>query len=227
MTLGVDKPSNTVVVWDLPIRLFHWLVVIDFVFLVVTGNIGGDWIIWHIRAAYIMSGLVLFRILWGVLGSYHARFHHFVTSPIKVLQYLTALVKGKAPAYYGHNPAGAVMVIILLFALLVQFLAGTVITDDIMWYGPFYGWVTESLASLGTRIHHQMEIILLVLVGIHILAVLFHQLRLKEKLIQGMVHGKKMTTPTPPQTVSVNYLSLTLSIIVASIWVWWLWSLPV
>lgn len=225
MTPG--NPSPQVLVWDLPLRLFHWLLVINLVFLVVTGNIGGDWVIWHIRAAYIMSGLLLFRIMWGGWGSHHARFGRFVVSPSLSVKYLASMFQGKTKTYYGHNPAGAFMVVIMLFALLVQFVAGTVITDEIMWFGPFYNWVSESLASLGTRIHYQMELVLIVLASVHVLAVLYHQLVLKEKIIEAMIHGKKTMSNKMAESVTVNYLALVIIVILCASWVGWLWSLPI
>ncbi|TQV71396.1 branched-chain alpha-keto acid dehydrogenase subunit E2 [Aliikangiella marina] len=227
MKQSSPETLQMVLVWDWPIRLFHWLLVANLVFLITTGNVGGDWIIWHIRSAYILSGLILFRILWGVFGSYYARFHQFVVSPFKSFSHLMSLIKGNPSKHYGHNPAGAVMVIVLLVALLSQFLAGTVISDDIMWYGPFYSWVSESLSSLGTRIHYQMEIVLIVLAAVHILAVMYHQFVLKEKLVQAMLHGKKEKEANEPRTVSFNPIVLIVIVLFCVAWVVWLWSLPV
>jgi len=222
-----DLPIRMVTVWDLPIRIFHWLISFNVIFLLVTGNIGGDWILWHIRAAYLLSGLIIFRILWGIKGSYYARFSSFIVSPIKGFTYLKQIFSGEAEPHYQHNPAGALMVLVLMIALSTQFLAGTVITDDIMWYGPFYQWVSGALAEMGTALHHQMEWVLIGLVILHIAAVMFHQFWLKEKIIQAMIHGKKHRQEQSAKPVVVNRLVLIGILVLSGIWVYWLWGLPI
>ena len=111
--------SRTVRVWDLPTRLFHWLLAILVVAAYVTAEIGGSLIEWHGRVGIAITGLLAFRLVWGVIGSTYARFADFVPTPARLLRYLTLLLRGREPRHLGHNPAGAVMILYLLGATLV------------------------------------------------------------------------------------------------------------
>ena len=111
---SVSSMTIRIQVWDLPIRLFHWLLVLAVIGLFVTGKLGGNWMEWHKRLGYFVLGLVIFRILWGVFGSFHARFVNFVRSPMTVWNYMKALGRKESLHYLGHNPMGAFSVIAML-----------------------------------------------------------------------------------------------------------------
>ena len=119
-------------VWDLPIRLFHWLLVLGIVLSFVTVKIGGNAMELHARVGYCVLTLIIFRICWGFIGSHHARFIHFVPSPKGLLNYLS----GKAKARLGHNPLGALSVLGMLSILLLQALSGFMSDDEIANTGP-------------------------------------------------------------------------------------------
>ncbi|MCU7959537.1 MAG: cytochrome b/b6 domain-containing protein, partial [gamma proteobacterium symbiont of Bathyaustriella thionipta] len=113
--------SKRVYVWDIFVRLFHWTLVLAF----VTAYISGDEVEWlHVYAGYIIAGLILFRLVWGVIGSPNARFSHFMRSPKAAIDYIRGLIKGDAKNYTGHNPAGGWMVILLLTSLTLTTLSG-------------------------------------------------------------------------------------------------------
>jgi cytochrome b len=221
------NPNSLSKVWDVPTRVFHWALVCLFLFLIVSGEVGNDWMRMHMLAGYLLSGLILFRLIWGVAGSYHARFTNFVRSPRKTLHYLQQLVKGQPNHYAGHNPAGAVMVIALIVGLSIQALTGLVTTDDILWNGPFYPIANEDLRELGGTIHRLLESGLKFIVSLHIIAVLIHKFVLKEPLIAAMVHGRKPLPPMEKIKVEVRISVLILAIAVSAAWVAWLWSLPI
>ena len=210
----------------MPTRIFHWLLVSLFIFLVVSAEIGGQLMRWHILSGCLLSGLILFRIIWGFCGSHHARFANFVRSPEVTLIYLRDLIRGNADSYAGHNPAGAIMVLLLLIALLIQALSGLVNSDDILWSGQFYRWVPDSIADFGGMIHYLLESGLKLLVITHILAVLVHQFYFKEPLIGAMFHGHKPLPAKHTIEISTRPKVLVAGLIITFIWVGWLWLLP-
>ena len=228
---NVGASPAKVRVWDIPTRVFHWAIVALFLFLILTGE-NGDWLERHMQAGYLMSGLVIFRILWGFLGSYHARFTTFLRSPVAVARYtFSLLTSGRVGHFHGHNPAGSYMVMLLLLGLLLQAAAGLVTTDDIFWAGPFYESVPDSVAELGATFHRTFPTYLQVFVLVHILAVLYHKFRFHETLIMAMVHGKKNAEfeqgkKLPDLYDGVSIPKLIISSLFVAIWLGWLFSKP-
>ncbi|MFP5394108.1 MAG: cytochrome b/b6 domain-containing protein [Gammaproteobacteria bacterium] len=130
-----EQASRGILVWDLPTRLFHWLLVAAVTVAIVTGELGGDWMAVHGKAGLAIVGLVSFRLVWGLVGSTHARFLSFIPTPGRVRSYLTGRWEG-----HGHNPVGALSVFALLAALGVQAGTGLFANDDIAFTGPLYRW---------------------------------------------------------------------------------------
>jgi cytochrome b len=178
-------------VWDLPTRLFHWAMVA----IVLAQWCSGEWNLlpmeWHFRLGYATLALVLFRIGWGFLGSDSARFSHFVRSPRVVRAYLPHLGTRQPEALAGHNPLGGWAVIALLAALLVQAVSGLFATDDISLYGPLAERVSSATAQALTSLHHSMSNVLVLLIGLHLLAIAWHALFKRENLARAMVSGRK------------------------------------
>jgi cytochrome b len=179
-------------VWDLPIRLFHWLLVICIVASFITVNIGGNAMEWHARVGYCVLTLIVFRICWGVIGSHHARFMNFVPSPKGLLAYLS----GKTKAGLGHNPLGALSVMGLLFSVGLQAVTGLFANDDIMFEGPFAKYVSNSTVEFLTSIHHLNEKVLIILIALHLCAILFYQKFKGENLVRPMLLGDKEIDPS-------------------------------
>jgi cytochrome b len=185
-------------VWDIPIRLFHWLLVMSVIGLFVTGKLGGNWMIWHERIGYFVLGLLLFRLIWGVVGSTHARFVNFVRGPRAVWSYVRTLfgkarceLESGATQSVGHNPLGALSVIVMLCVLLFQVVSGLFADDDILLRGPYASMVGSEWSSLLTKLHKWNSDVILVLIAIHILAILFYTYVKKESLIKPMITGLK------------------------------------
>ncbi|WP_439112192.1 cytochrome b/b6 domain-containing protein [Hydrogenophaga sp.] len=184
-------------VWDLPTRLFHWALACCVVGLLITGNVGGNWMNWHLRLGYAVLTLLLFRLVWGLIGGHWSRFSSFLYTPSTALNYL----KGQARPEHttGHNPLGALSVFALLAVLLAQVGSGLISDDEIAFFGPLVAFVSGETVSQATRYHKSIgKFIVLGLVLLHIAAILFHKLVKKEILVLPMVLGDKaVSTPMP------------------------------
>lgn len=177
-------------VWDLPTRAFHWILVMCVVALVITGNVGGNWITWHMRFGLTVLGLLVFRVLWGLLGGRWSRFIQFFPRPAAVMRYLRG---HPAPDdTVGHNPLGALSVFAMLFALGAQVATGLMTDDEIAFTGPLVAHVSGDLVSRATAYHTEIgKLILLALVGLHVAAIVFYGLVKGEKLVKAMISGDK------------------------------------
>ncbi len=209
--------TTPVRIWDLPTRLFHWLLVGGIGFSWFSAETGGNWMVWHERSGMFLLALVLFRIIWGFIGSDTARFSQFITSPAKAVQHLREL-KNKSTAFHaGHNPLGAWMVVALLAVVLVQGVTGLFATDDIMTEGPLIGLVSGSTAESLTSIHHFTFNIILLLAAAHIAAVMFYRFYKRTNLIKTMVVGKADWPAEQPQPVGMVFKPAWLGLVVFSV----------
>ena len=173
-------------VWDLPVRVFHWLLVLLIIALYVTAKLGTEWTPWHMRLGKFMIGMLIFRLIWGFIGPRHARFVNFIKGPGSMLKYL----KGGMTSV-GHNPLGAGMVMLMLLLLVVQVSTGLFSTDDIVWYGPFFPAVSHDLAEKLTAIHHLNFKFIEAAIALHLCAIVYYQYVRKEPLVPAMFHGGK------------------------------------
>jgi cytochrome b len=178
-------------VWDLPLRLVHWSLVVSFVGAFVTNRLGVAWFDWHVRFGYAILALVVFRILWGFLGAKHARFSNFVRSPAMTLSYALRLARGEAPSYVGHNPLGALMVVALLLGLGTDAGMGLFANDEIFNSGPLAGAVTKETSLALTSLHRRGFYLLAAAAVIHVAAVLVHVFVKRENLVRAMITGRK------------------------------------
>jgi len=185
-------------IWDLPTRVFHWALVACIVGLVVTGQIGGTLMAWHFRLGYVVLSLLLFRLVWGFVGGHWSRFAVFVRSPATIAAYLRGHKTPEMEA--GHNPLGALSVLALLTAALVQAGSGLFSDDDIMNTGPLAHLVGSDWVSLATAVHTRFnKFTLLALVALHIGAIVFYRVVKRNNLVQAMVSGDKdLNVPVPP-----------------------------
>lgn len=179
-------------VWDLPVRLTHWLLVLAVAGSWATHYAGIEWFEWHRRLGYLVLVLVGFRIVWGFAGTRHARFASFLRGPRAILDYLRG---GSRPV--GHNPLGALGVIALLGVLLVQAGTGLFANDEIMSMGPFYGWIAPELSNRISSWHRLNSDAVLVLIGVHVAAVAWHVLARREPLLGAMFTGRKPSGAVP------------------------------
>lgn len=181
--------------WDLPLRLFHWLLVLAVTLALITGELGGPWMELHGKAGLGIVGLVVFRLVWGVIGSAHARFLSFLPTPSKLKAYLGGRWRG-----VGHNPLGALSVIALLGLLAAQAGTGLFSNDDIAFSGPLFALVDEALAGRLTSLHKQLATVLFGLLALHLAAIAFYAWFKHDNLVKPMVTGWKEVEPNqaPP-----------------------------
>jgi cytochrome b len=185
--------SRRIRIWDLPTRVFHWALVAAVLVAVVTGQVGGDWMPVHGIAGLTILGLVVFRLVWGVIGSTHSRFVSFAPTPRKVVAYLRGRWRG-----VGHNPLGAISVLLLLGLLAAQAGSGLFSNDDIAFTGPWAASIGEALSSRLTGLHHQLADVLLILIGLHVAAIAAYLLLKKDNLVKPMVTGYKAVESGEP-----------------------------
>ena len=164
-------------VWDIFIRVFHWSLAVSFVVAWLSGD---DWKTLHLWAGYAVAALIALRLVWGVVGPPHARFSHFVRSPLVVVSYFRDLVTGREVRHLGHNPAGGLMIVALLATLVGLCLSGWLMTTDAFWGSETMEGIHETLANAA-----------LVLVGLHVAGVVWASFRHHENLVCAMVTGRK------------------------------------
>jgi len=201
--------DNTIKVWDILIRIFHWSLVASFFIAYFTAE---EENFWHIYSGYTVLGLILFRIIWGFIGSKYARFSSFLYSPAEVIQYLKELMEKKPTHYVGHNPAGAYMIFALLLSLFVVTLSGLKVYAVEEGLGPFAEMTSEfsiidnvyadederddeyekeNEEEFWEEIHEASTNFTLFLIFLHITGVIVASRLHHENLIKAMITGKK------------------------------------
>jgi cytochrome b len=180
----------TLRIWDLPTRVFHALLAVCVVGLVITGNIGGNAMVWHFRLGYAVFSLLLFRLVWGFIGGHWSRWSQLPLRP----QQLWAYVRGQSDMAHmaGHNPMGSWSVLALLGMLALQVSTGLVSDDEIANAGPLTSLVSGAWVSAATQWHKGWgKAILLGLVMLHLLALIWYRWRKGQALVPAMWHGDK------------------------------------
>jgi cytochrome b len=176
-------------VWDLPTRVFHWSLASLVIGLVITGNVGGNAMVWHFRCGYAVLSLLLFRLVWGFFGGHWSRWRQLSCTPAAIKQYFS-----HAQHHLGHNPLGSLSVIAMLTLLLVQAGTGLFSDDEIANAGPLTVWASEATISLTTHWHKGLgKALVLVLVATHVLAIAWHYFQKKENLPRAMLLGDKVS----------------------------------
>lgn len=205
-------------VWDLPLRLFHWLLAAAVAAAVLTGQIGGNLMVWHGKLGILITGLLGFRLAWGFVGSSHSRFASFVRGPTAIAAYLRGHWLG-----LGHNPLGALSVLGLLAVLGLQAAGGLFANDDIAFQGPLYGLVSKDTSDWMTSLHRKGFWLVLTLVALHIAAIVFYTQVKGEKLVGAMLSGQKEVADHQPTEAptggGVIALVFALTVGIASAWV--------
>ncbi len=205
------RASGTVriLVWDAPVRVFHWLMVASFTGAWLTAE-SERWRLLHATLGYTMVGLVAFRIVWGLMGTRYARFSAFVRSPAAVIRYMVSLVKGRPERHVGHNPAGAVAIVAML---LMSWAVG--VTGWAAYNGTGGEWLGE--------LHGGVASAMLALVAIHVAAVLASSLLHRENLIGAMVTGYKSGRADEGiRTARWGFAALVMA--AAIVWWWTQWQ---
>jgi len=201
---------TTVRVWDLPTRLFHWLLVALIALLYATGEYGFLDMRWHFWFGYATLALIVFRLLWGLCGSQTARFSEFVRGPRAVIAYVRAQWSKTPQVHIGHNPLGGWSVVVLLACIALQSITGLFASDEIEADGPFVGLVSERAMKLMTRLHNWNQNLLLALIVVHVAAILGYLLLKHENLIAPIVTGRKRVAAANALRFASAWLALLL-----------------
>ena len=186
MTTATERAIR---VWDLPVRLFHWTLVALVLTSWATRELGDMEA--HRLSGYAILVLVLFRVLWGFIGTRHARFADFVRTPAAMRAYMRETLAGRPGRFLGHNPAGGWSVLAILACLFLQGVTGLFLTDDILFDGPFYGMLGKEWTARLDAVHKANFVVLLVLIGLHLSAIGFYRVVKRENLVLPMLTGRK------------------------------------
>lgn len=220
--MSADRGATRV--WDLPTRLFHWLLALLVALQYASGEFGWPSMEWHYRFGYATLALVAFRVLWGFAGSQTSRFSDFVRGPRAALGYAAALLRGGEPHRAGHNPLGGWSVLALLASIALQAASGLFASDDISEDGPLVARASGALVSAMTRIHHWNRWALLALVVLHLCAIGAHALR-GTNLVAPMLSGRARDAAERPLRFAPTWLAGLLFALAASgVWALVAWG---
>ncbi len=183
-----DPATATALVWDWPLRVFHWVLVLAVAGSFATHYAGMEWFDWHRRCGYVAAVLIGFRIAWGFVGPRYSRFSSFLRGPRAVIEHL----RGRQPyPKAGHNPVGAVSVLVFLASLALQAGTGLFANDEIANAGPFYGWVAQETSNRLTGLHDLNSKVLIALIAMHLVAIAWYDGRRRLGLVRTFWTGRK------------------------------------
>jgi cytochrome b len=212
-------------VWDWPLRLWHWLFAAAVLGAWITGQWGGfDWRQWHFWFGQAAIGLLIFRLIWGVVGPRHARFAGFLTGPKRLFDYLKTLPRRDSRETVGHSPLGALAVVVILGIVGAQAVSGLFVFDDILYEGPWYVAVSEDTADFASTVHHRLAWPVGIVIALHLTAILFYRLYKHHRLTRAMITGRKPAeTVRASESINSSRSVLALILIVAvAVFTWWL-----
>lgn len=194
--------SSMIKVWDPLVRVFHWTLVMAFLIAYISEE---DFLSIHSFAGYSVFGLLVFRILWGLIGTRHARFSDFIYSPATIKQFIKDTLSFKARRYLGHNPAGGAMIILMIISLLITSISGIAVYGAEEQLGPMAGWFSHSFwGEAFEELHEFFANFTLLLVLIHVSGVVIESLIHKENLVKSMVNGMKRPTTDPQSSEEIS-----------------------
>jgi cytochrome b len=209
---GVVAELAPVRVWDPYVRIFHWLLVIGIAASWITGE--NEWYETHYQIGLGVGWLILFRILWGFVGSPTARFTHFIKGPGAVIAYMKTMFARKPSHAFGHNAGGGLMVLVLLLVVGLQAFTGLFNTDDVLFDGPLYDNVPEAVSKFAGAWHGRLFNILLALIAMHVLVIAVYFFWKRENLVRAMVTGRAFL---PKGNGEADFASPFRALIVAAI----------
>ena len=212
---------RSVLVWDLPTRLFHWLLVLAVAGCWWTGERGP--VETHTLLGYFVLALLLFRLAWGLVGSETARFSSFVRGPAAALGHVRDLLRpGPLEHGAGHNPLGGWSVLLLLLVLLLVSVTGLFLYDDEIYWAPLNAWVSEGTENRLDRLHHLGFDVLLILIAVHVAAILLYWTIKRSNLVGPMVTGR---AELARETAQPRTAGLTLALVIAALAAAAVWAL--
>jgi len=216
--------EKKVLIWDLPLRLFHWCLVVTIFGAWYTSDQDNNLIDYHLIFGYVALGLIAFRIIWGFLGTTHAKFVNFIPTPKKLLRYVKPQNKAQSIKHPGHNPLGSLMVVFMLVLIFLQAISGLVMNDDIFTTGPYYDTINKNIENSLMFFHRNSFNFLLAAIALHILAIIFYKIVKKKALVAAMFTGKKPAKDATEKDAIPHSKIITAFIVFISVvaFVYWL-----
>ncbi|WP_019029058.1 cytochrome b/b6 domain-containing protein [Colwellia piezophila] len=214
--------SEKHLIWDLPLRLFHWSFAFTILACWYTAEQGSDLVDIHMQLGFVAIGLIVFRVLWGIVGPKHARFSQFLPSPKNLISYLKQSKGTKTSA--GHNPLGALMVILMIVLISMQAISGLFIDDDVFSSGPYYGALGSDFGKVMSFLHHNTFDFMIAAIALHLGAIVYYWRVKKQNLVIPMITGKK-TAQQVSAADAIPHSKLVLACIIAIaciVFVYWL-----
>ncbi len=202
----MTNEKTNILVWDAPVRVFHWLMVLSFAGAYLTAE-SERWRLVHVSLGYTLGGLVAFRVLWGLLGTRYARFASFVRGPAAVMRYLSSIALGRPEHHVGHNPAGALAIVLLLLLSVATVASGWANYNDLGGH-----WLEE--------LHEVAANLMLAVVGVHVAGVVLASWLHRENLVRSMLTGRKQGAPK--EGIRWTWRPLALALLAAVLGFWWL-----
>jgi cytochrome b len=213
-----------ILIWDLPLRIFHWLFACTVIASWYTSDQDNDLIDVHMKLGYFALGLLVFRILWGFFGTKHSQFRSFFPTPNRLSLYINALKSNRVKNSPGHNPLGSLMVFLMIFLISLQAISGLFINDDVFSSGPYYDSVSKEVERVMVFLHHNVFDVMIAAIALHLLAIAYYVRVKKQSLILPMITGKK-----PEHLVDVSdsiknskILLAVLLVIAVAAFIYWL-----
>jgi cytochrome b len=219
-----DPAEGPVRIWDLPTRLFHWALAALVIGAVASAKIGGNAMVWHVRFGLAVLALLVFRLVWGVIGGRWSRFASFAYGPASVWRYLRGQARPEDRFDVGHSPLGAWAVFAMLAVLALQVASGLVADDEIAHIGPLNRFVSSDTALKLTWLHKAVfEKLVIALVALHVAVILFYRFARRRDLIGPMLHGDQTApagTPSSGDGTARRVLALACLLACAALAVW-------
>ena len=220
----MDDKLAQVRVWDLPTRLFHWVLATCAIGSIVSAQIGGNAMAWHFRSGYVVFTLLVFRLLWGLLGGRWSRFASFIYAPATIVRYLRGERRAGEHVDVGHNPLGAFSVFAMLALLAAQVGTGLFADDEIANTGPLIKFVSGSTSLALTKWHHLFgQWLIIALIVLHVGAIVYYWVRKNQNLVRPMIGGDKALAADVPASIDngrTRLLALVLVGLCAALVTW-------
>lgn len=208
-------------VWDIPVRLFHWLLVLCLFGQWLTTEVLDDAMDIHFYIGYFTLGLIIFRLIWGFVGTKYAKFNNFISGFMTMLTYLQSVTSKQHTLSIGHNSVGGLILPAVIILVGLQAISGLFTTDDIVYSGPYYDSANTEIQEWMQWLHHNIFDVLLAIIGLHLVAIGWYLVFLKHNLIGPMLDGKKAVT----QKEGIEHSQLIKAILImclVAIFVYWL-----
>lgn len=221
--------SQRILVWDVPTRVFHWLLAISFAAAWYISE-SDQWLSFHTFFGYLMLGLIGFRLVWGITGGAYARFSSFLYSPMAGLRYLRQTLSGSGARYIGHNPAGSQAIFLLLALGLAVCLTGIFAQGGEEQHGAAAGWLGITAGMMFKKAHYYIAILMLLVVAGHLAGVVMESRLHRENLARSMVTGIKEAPQGTAASKPYRGAGALLLALVVAFGLWWFfyaWHEPV